>query len=121
MIEIISIFSFDTSARTLAEREAYYLGEYVTKLRALPGLRKYVVGRTMPVPGAEVDHARVAVLYFDDMAAFAGAMATPSTRIPCAASGRRGCNHPIVSRQSAALEAAGKNRPAYTNCCLSAR
>lgn len=77
MIEIISIFSFDTSARTLAEREAYYLGEYVTKLRALPGLRKYVVGRTMPVPGAEVDHARVAVLYFDDMAAFAGAMATP--------------------------------------------
>jgi hypothetical protein len=77
MIEVVSIFSFDTSTRTLAEREAYYLGEYVQRLRALPGLRKYVVGTTLPVPGAEVDHARVAVLYFDDLAAFAGAMATP--------------------------------------------
>lgn len=77
MIEIVSLFSFDTRDRTLEEREAYYLGEYVRKLRALPGLRKYVVGKTLAVPGADVDHARVAVLYFDDLIAFADAMATP--------------------------------------------
>ncbi len=80
MIEIVSLFNFDTSAKTLAECEAYYLGEYVQTLRALPGLRKYVVGKAMPVAGADVDYARVAVLYFDDIAAFAGAMATPLGR-----------------------------------------
>lgn len=77
MIEVISIFSFDTSKKTLEEWEKYYLEEYVHKLRAVPGLDKYIVGKTLPAPGADTDFARVAVLYFADMDAFAQAMATP--------------------------------------------
>jgi uncharacterized protein (TIGR02118 family) len=77
MIEVVSIFSFDTSKKSLEEWETYYMDEYVHKLRAVPGLEKYIVGKTMSLPGAETDFARVAVLYFPDMDAFATGMATP--------------------------------------------
>ena len=77
MIEIVSIFSFDTNKKTLEEWEKYYMEEYVHKLRTVPGLKKYIVGKTLPAPGASTDFARVAVLYFDDMNAFAQGMATP--------------------------------------------
>lgn len=77
MVEIVSIFSFDTSKKSLEEWEKYYLEEYVHKLRALPGLTKYIVGKTMPAPGASTDFARVAVLYFENMNTFAQAFATP--------------------------------------------
>jgi len=40
-------------------------------------LKKYLIGKTLPAPGANTDFARVAVLYFDDMNAFAQAFATP--------------------------------------------
>jgi len=77
MIEIVSIFSFDTSKKPLEEWERYYVKEYVPKLRTLPGLKRYVVGKTLPAPGALTDFARVAVLYFDDLNAFAQAFGTP--------------------------------------------
>ena len=77
MIEVVSIFSFDTSKKTLEEWEKYYLEEYVHTLRTVPGLTKYIVGKTMPAPGADTDFARVAVLYFDDMDTFAQGMGTP--------------------------------------------
>jgi uncharacterized protein (TIGR02118 family) len=77
MIEIISIFSFDTSKKSLEEWEKYYTEEYVHQLRTLPGLKKYIIGKTLPAPGAATDFARVAVLYFDDMNSFAQAFATP--------------------------------------------
>lgn len=80
MVEIISLFSFDTSKKTLEDWETYYTEEYIHKLRALPGLTKYLVGKTMPAPGANTDFARVAVLYFDDMSTFAQAFATPLGR-----------------------------------------
>jgi uncharacterized protein (TIGR02118 family) len=77
MIEVISLFSFDTSRKPLEEWERYYAAEYVPKLRSLPGLNRYIVGKTMPAPGALTDFARVAVLYFDDLNGFAQAFATP--------------------------------------------
>lgn len=80
MVEIVSIFSFDTSKKPLEEWEQYYTGEYIHKLKTLPGLQKYIVGKTMPAPGANADFARVAVLYFDDMNTFAQAFATPLGR-----------------------------------------
>jgi uncharacterized protein (TIGR02118 family) len=80
MIEIVSIFSFDTSKRPLEEWEKYYTEEYIHKLRALPGLKRYIIGKTTPAPGANTDFARVAVLYFDDMNTFAQAFATPLGR-----------------------------------------
>jgi uncharacterized protein (TIGR02118 family) len=80
MIEIVSIFSFDTSKQPLEEWEKYYTEEYIHKLKTLPGLKKYVIGKTMPAPGATTDFARVAVLYFDDMNTFAQAFATPLGR-----------------------------------------
>jgi uncharacterized protein (TIGR02118 family) len=78
MIEIVSIFSFDTDKRPLEEWEKYYTEEYIHKLKALPGVNRYVIGKTLPAPGADTDFARVAVLYFDDMNAFAQAFATPA-------------------------------------------
>ena len=80
MIEVISIFSFDTSKKPLEEWERYYAEHYVPRLRALPGLNKYIIGKTMPAPGALTDFARVAVLYFDDLNRFAQAFATPLGR-----------------------------------------
>ncbi len=80
MIEIVSVFSFDTDKRPLEEWEQYYTEEYIHKLKTLPGLKKYVIGKTLPAPGATTDFARVAVLYFDDMNAFAQAFATPLGR-----------------------------------------
>ncbi len=77
MIEIVSIFSFDTNKRSLEEWEQYYTEEYIHQLRTLPGLKKYIIGKTLPAPGAATDFARVAVLYFDDMNSFAQAFATP--------------------------------------------
>jgi uncharacterized protein (TIGR02118 family) len=77
MIEVVSLFSFDTVKKPLAEWETYYTREYVHKLKTLAGLRKYVIGKTMSVPGADTDFARVAVLYFDDMEAFGRAFETP--------------------------------------------
>lgn len=77
MIEIVSIFSFDTTKKPLEEWERYYTEEYIHQLKTLPGLRRYLIGKTLPAPGANTDFARVAVLYFDDMAAFAQAFATP--------------------------------------------
>ena len=76
MIEVVSIFSFDTSKKPLEEWEKYYTQDYIHKLRTLPGLKKYIVGKTLPAPGAETEFARVAVLLFDDMNAFARAFAT---------------------------------------------
>ena len=64
MVEIVSIFSFDTGKKTLEEWEKYYTEEYAPKLNTLPGLKKYVIGKTLPAPGASTDFARVAVLYF---------------------------------------------------------
>jgi uncharacterized protein (TIGR02118 family) len=77
VIEVISIFSFDTNKKTLEEWEKYYTKEYAPKLKTLPGLKKYTIGRTLPAPGAETDFARVAVLYFDDMKVFVQAFSTP--------------------------------------------
>ena len=77
MIEIVSTFSFDTSKRSLDEWEEYYTTEYIHKLRALPGLKRYIVGKTLPAPGADTEFARVAVLLFEDMNSFASAFATP--------------------------------------------
>ncbi len=80
MIEIVSIFSFDTSKKPLEEWEKYYTEEYIHKLKTLPGLKRYIIGTTMPAPGANTDFARVAVLYFDSMNTFAQAFATPLGR-----------------------------------------
>jgi uncharacterized protein (TIGR02118 family) len=80
VIEIVSIFSFDTSKRTLDEWEKYYLEEYVLKLKSLPGLKKYIVGKTLPAPGANTDFSRVAVLRFDNMNVFVQAFDTPLGR-----------------------------------------
>ena len=77
MIEIVSVFNFDTSKKTLEEWEKYYTEDYVHRLKAVPGLKKYIIGKTVPVPGAETEFARVAVLFFDDMDAFAQAFSTP--------------------------------------------
>jgi uncharacterized protein (TIGR02118 family) len=77
MIEIVSIFSFDTSKKPAEEWEKYYTEEYIHKLKTLPGVKKYIIGKTLAAPGADRDFARVAVLYFDDLNAFAQAFATP--------------------------------------------
>ncbi len=77
MIEVVSLFSFDTSKRTLEEWEKYYTEEYIHKLKTLPGLKKYIVGKTLPAPGAHTDFARVAVLYFEDLSALTRAFSTP--------------------------------------------
>jgi len=77
MIEIVSIFSFDTSTKRLEEWEKYYTEEYIHQLKTLPGLKRYIIGKTMAAPGAATDFARIAVLYFDDMSAFVQAFATP--------------------------------------------
>lgn len=74
MIQIISMFDFDESKRSFEEWERYYLEEYVHKLRAVPGLRQYLVGVNQA--GGDTTRRRVATLIFDDMEAFQAGMSS---------------------------------------------
>jgi hypothetical protein len=38
-------------------------GEYIHHLRTLPGLKKYIIVKTLPALGATTDFAHMAVLY----------------------------------------------------------
>ncbi|OGK97834.1 MAG: hypothetical protein A3E31_02690 [Candidatus Rokubacteria bacterium RIFCSPHIGHO2_12_FULL_73_22] len=40
MIQVVSVFNFDTAKRSLEEWERYYTGEYVHALRKAPGLAR---------------------------------------------------------------------------------
>jgi uncharacterized protein (TIGR02118 family) len=80
MIQVVSIFNFDTSKRPLAEWERYYTEEYVHRLRRAPGLARYLIGKTLPLPGTDASYYRVATLFYEDLAAFQRASASPEGR-----------------------------------------
>jgi len=80
MIQVVSIFNFDTGKRSLPEWERYYTEEYVHNLRKAPGLARYIVGKTVKVGPADTTYYRVATLFYEDMEAFRRASASPEGR-----------------------------------------
>ena len=80
MIQVVSIFNFDTTKRSLEEWEKYYTGKYVHDLRKAPGLARYIIGKTLKMGHADSTHYRVATLFYEDMAAFQRASSSPEGR-----------------------------------------
>jgi len=80
MIQVVSVFNFDTAKRSLEEWERYYTGEYVHALRKAPGLARYIVGKTMKMGHADTAYSRVATLFYEDLAAFQRASSSPEGR-----------------------------------------
>ncbi|MBI2206786.1 MAG: EthD family reductase [Candidatus Rokubacteria bacterium] len=74
MFCMMASFNFNLSHfRSVAEAERHYLDHHVPLARRLPGLRQYVIGRTVDFGGSPADRYRAAVLVFDDADAFRGA------------------------------------------------
>ena len=80
MIQVVSIFNFDTTKKSLEEWEEYYTGEYIHNLRKAPGLARYIIGKTMKMGPADTTYYRVATLFYEDMAAFQSASSSPEGR-----------------------------------------
>lgn len=80
MIQVVSIFNFDTTKKSLEEWEAYYIEEYIHALRKAPGLARYIIATTMKMGHADTTYSRVATLFYEDMAAFQRASSSPEGR-----------------------------------------
>jgi aliphatic nitrilase len=80
MIQVVSIFNFDTTKKPLEEWERYYTEEYIHRLRRAPGLERYIIGKTMQLGHADTTYYRVATLFYADMAAFQRASSSPEGR-----------------------------------------
>lgn len=80
MIQVISMFNFDTTKKSLEEWEKYYTEEYIHQLRKAPGLARYIIGTTMQMRHADTTYYRVATLFYEDMAAFQRASSSPEGR-----------------------------------------
>ena len=80
MIELVSIFNFDTNKKSLEEWERYYTEEYVHKLRKAPGLDRYIIGKIINTGHSDATYHRVATLFYKDMAAFQLASSSPEGR-----------------------------------------
>ena len=80
MIQVVSIFNFDTTKKSLEKWERYYTEEYIHELRKAPGLARYIIGKTMQIGPADTTYYRVATLFYEDMAAFQCASSSPEGR-----------------------------------------
>jgi len=80
MIQVVSIFNFDTTKNSLDEWEKYYTEEYIHELRKAPGLDRYIIGKTLKMGPADSTYYRIATLFYEDMAAFKRASSSPEGR-----------------------------------------
>ncbi len=80
MIQVVSIFNFDITKKSLEEWERYYTEEYIHELRKAPGLDRYIIGKTLKMGPADTTYYRVATLFYEDMAAFQRASSSPEGR-----------------------------------------
>ena len=80
MIQVVSIFNFDTTKKSLEEWEKYYTDKYIHDLRKAPGLARYIIGKTLKMGHADGTYYRVATLFYEDMAAFQRASSSPEGR-----------------------------------------
>ena len=80
MIQVVSIFNFDTTKKSLEKWERYYTEEYIHELRKAPGLARYIIGKTMQIGPADTTYYRVATLFYEDMTAFQLASSSPEGR-----------------------------------------
>ncbi len=81
MIQVVSIFNFDTTKKLLEEWETYYTEEYIFALRKAPGLARYIIGKTMQMGHADTTYSRVATLFYEDLAAFQRASSSLSNQV----------------------------------------
>jgi uncharacterized protein (TIGR02118 family) len=65
---LVAEFDFKSADRSSAERG--YMSTHVELAKKLPGLRGYLVGRTVEAGGARPERQRVAILAFDNHPAF---------------------------------------------------
>jgi uncharacterized protein (TIGR02118 family) len=59
-----------------AAAEERYLSKHTAIARRLPGLRNYIVGKLIQVPGSDITRNRMAILVFDSLEAYRAAYAS---------------------------------------------
>ncbi|HXZ87886.1 MAG TPA: EthD family reductase [Candidatus Binataceae bacterium] len=73
-------FDLKLEGLDLAAAEKRYLDHHTHLARCLPGLRHYLIGRLMPVAGAQPERLRMALLVFDDAEGLRAAYRSPVGR-----------------------------------------
>jgi uncharacterized protein (TIGR02118 family) len=77
----VMVAEFDLEkAAGVEAAEKHYLGTHVSIARGLPGLRNYIIGKLIKMPGIEDSRYRMATLVFDSLDAYRAAYASPAGR-----------------------------------------